>query len=172
MIRLQSLTVSILLTVCLQCCGQDRTTIFIGEFEQRYPMLQKAKWTIHSFEADEINFGVCQLIRHQGDTVIAANLYKSPSDAKATQILYKLQFSKYYKVSEQENWMFYDENLRLLNHNQIGPPSYQFTFIKGKYLYEYLKGHLSERQSNYFQLHSDSLSRVQGNDLPPLPEYE
>lgn len=44
-------------------------------------------------------------------------------------------------------------------------------FISGKYYFKYLHRSLSLPQRAFFEAHRDSLIRIKGNDLEPLPEY-
>ncbi len=43
-------------------------------------------------------------------------------------------------------------------------------FIQGKYYYLYNFGGLSKKQKQYYEKHADSLCKLKGNDLPPLPK--
>lgn len=48
----------------------------------------------------------------------------------------------------------------------------QEIFIQGKYQYQYSNLLLKPNQRRYFEMHSDSLRRIKGNELPELPEVE
>lgn len=69
-----------------------------------------------------------------------------------------------YHIDIEEDTVFYYTTKEL--------NSLEKTFIIGKYLNDYRYGGMTKGQKCYFKMHKDSLMKIRGNDLPPLPEME
>lgn len=111
-----------------------------------------------------------------GDTTIFARLIWSKS-FKFNKSVNSYAISDFVKSFQNGEKKY---SLSLLSNNDTLHLSYftdsanikNPTFIVGEYAFRYSYLKLSAGEQRYYELHYDSLRRVRGNDLPPLPEIE
>jgi hypothetical protein len=82
------------------------------------------------------------------------------------------RYSKYYKDKELKyNVMEFDQNKDSLFWIRSSDPNVPYKeFVFGEYNFMYIYDLLTEGQRRFFEMHRDSLAKVRGFSLPPLPE--
>ncbi len=83
------------------------------------------------------------------------------------------QYEKSYwdKNAQYNYYVELDVNLDTLYYYRTSDPTHWIReFMIGGYYFKYRNDLLTKGQKKYYKLHKDSLMRVRGNDLPPLPE--
>lgn len=103
------------------------------------------------------------------DTIefLSLEYYESLDDT----ILIPKEYNKWFKKDFTQHVLQFGENgdtLFYYTASLFG--SQPIVFQKGKYNYQYMFNLLSDHQRKYYITHQDSLSKIYGNNLPPLPE--
>lgn len=100
--------------------------------------------------------------------------------------IYNLYFEYYFNDNDTifaPFWLYkrfiQDDFQHILSFGEGGDTLYHYKaelfgrlkkfFISGEYYYQYEFNELKMHQREYFKKHKDSLTRVKGSDLPPLP---
>ena len=111
-----------------------------------------------------------QMMRSDGDTTWTANLIRSPGTDTHSKISYDMKLIKSFVTEEGYHTEYFDKRNKMMFHYEFPRRGYySFTFISGKYYFDYLYGTLNPKQKLFFETHEDSLIHVKGDKLPPLP---
>ncbi|MBN2669325.1 MAG: hypothetical protein JXR60_08855 [Bacteroidales bacterium] len=98
-----------------------------------------------------------------GDTAVSLVFYIYLKDTMYRLDTYSKIFEDkeyHYLLEMSQDTLYFFKELKTERGNLI--------FISGEYNYRYKKGMFSEEEMMYYIQHKDSLSRVRGNNLPPL----
>jgi hypothetical protein len=143
----------------------------IDDIKAVFPITKSYDFKIEQKYGDDPVFTYV-LVSELPDTLVVLNVetrfFEFPDVTERTFILYS--FKKVYNENG-EKWY--------LNLNHKGDTLFWYTknidsinFRRGKYLYQFHYQKISTSQMDYFLEYADSLSRIEGNDLLPLPEKE
>jgi hypothetical protein len=165
-----ALLIAILINTLLACNKKDEIVdSHIEYFSSQYELFPTTGWEIKLFKRLD-NFYTIQLDKSTGNLndssyYISYDYFKSKNEIIIiTNFLTYKEDSSYYLLEyrAQPIYLIRSSNPFFSIENR--------NFIYGKYHFQYLHDTLTEGQKKFFKLHSDSLGKIRGNKLPPLPE--
>ncbi|MFC4874289.1 hypothetical protein [Negadavirga shengliensis] len=161
---------------------QKEYRTLIDEFNMVFPFLNlDDSWepNIESNPSQEYFFQIEKKDSLAKFNNIWINKYKYVSEGisdSSSNVCYSISRIFYYWFDGKEGRAVeYNDRLDTLwEYKHIGEITdlHQEIFIKGKYQFMYSNHMLKPEQRKYFEIHSDSLRNIGGNDLPELPEID
>lgn len=143
--------------------------------------IPKNDWKVLQFIDDNEGWGKEYLVKaNNKDTGVVVKftyIGDTKSDAYFLTKHLKQYFHNgyYWEVSLKngDTLYFYRNKDEIYNQRPEKPISPETNiFIVGKYYFDWVRGRMKYGQRLYFEKHRDSLIKVRGNNLPPLPELE
>jgi len=134
-------------------------------------MIQEEGWQIlqHEYWSNEIFYS---LVKRTPDTLYYLNFYKILHDSIFNPGEDICTISSYRKIFRDGIFEYVLNMITDTNYfykYPINNPD-SLIFIVGKYCYLFNKGNLSNKQKSFYFENRDSLKKIQGNNLPDLPE--
>ncbi len=150
-------------------CQPDQNEKYLKDFRKHFDILNKHK-----------NWYVTVGDEYDGETILYAKTFNSDTLLSLSLTKHTEGNVEHFEMNEVKKIFNRDRDLvDLQSYDQKMHLRYWYRFDKkteekkifvvGKYNYLYLHGGLSEQQDLYFENHADSLTRVRGDSLPPLP---
>lgn len=104
----------------------------------------------------------------EGDCIESLNYYYYKSEDKIVVDSYSKSYfgNKYLYVLQMDN----SDTIYYYKVDRLNYKEGKKVFIVGKYNYLYITGNLESKEEDYYILYKDSLSKVRGNNVSPLPE--
>jgi hypothetical protein len=171
--------INVFFILSIFCCENKNLTPFeqlMEEFGRKYPLIKNNEWKLNDsfgyiFEDDAL----VKVSRNTNDTIITLELSKGVI-GKGKEAKTSLEILKYYNAFNVEGWihsLHFNKNEDTLYYFRMPKDDFsEVDFFFGEYEFHYEQGDLTGLQKKYFLAHRDSLRKIKGNNLPPLPEMD
>lgn len=173
-----SLSIFLCLFFCLWSCKPDIKTPFedlMDEFGEEYPFIKEYKWNLRD-SFGYINDDASIIVsRKASDTLFTLELDKTIYEKEGERKIYLIILSYYssYKVDNWTHSVYFDEYGDTLYHLRVPEDDFgKIDFIFGEYEYRYQRNEMTAMQAEYYLVYRDSLRKVKGSNLQPLPEID
>ncbi len=165
------LTALIVVSLNSRCQTKHVNEKYLTDFRKRFEILNRhTNWDVIVEDISEhsIDIHASTLIK---DTLLTVKLFKYTEGNVTHLELDEIQkiFNRSWDWVDVQN---YDQKMNLRYWYRFAKRNEGKTiFVVGKYNYLYLSGEFNKQQDLYFKNHSDSLTNVPGDSLPPLPDW-
>ncbi len=144
----------------------------IDRVKNKYPFARDYDWQNDksSSSIDETS-ATLYLSRSDGDTTI--QLVVDFAILEKEEYIWIRDYLKAYSMAGRIHSIHYDENEDTLYYFKMDPSDYMnIEFVVGEYEYLYERGDIDSLEAHFYEANRDSLKKVRGNKLRPLPRLK
>lgn len=170
------LNLVIIVMIMLSSCNnkKNEVNVHIKKIKEKFPIIEEDGWKIDNvlWEKDVKFYNFKKTI---SDTFYFLDFDFIINDSIYSILSYEMQFedNKFiYRLNLDKN----GDTLYFYKHPLIEDGDVfrikKMVFYSGKYKFLYNAGRMKIGQRRYFEKYSDSLTKIKGDNLPPLPNLE